>query len=309
MLTTDLNATYDDYVPYTGDSGRLNEDVSNKQNKTDNALTTVAKTVVGAINELFNNKQNKTDNALATTAKTIVGAINELFNNKQNNITERLNLYRNGVLGLTMNVTNDQGVAEIAGISRSLDLSSNSGEVHIGGCNWSLGHVLVGGYPNNLIMAARSAGDAVETHLGSSAMPWTGVWAKNFQNVSDRNLKDNIDYDINKIEDLLLNLKPCSYEWKEKEHSKEPFTHFGFIAQEVEEEMKNLGIDRYDCGILHKVHKRKTDEQGKSIEVDGYDYCINYIEMISPMLSIIQKQQAKITELEQRLEKVEKTTK
>ena len=28
MLTTDLNATYDDYVPYTGDSGRLNEDVS-----------------------------------------------------------------------------------------------------------------------------------------------------------------------------------------------------------------------------------------------------------------------------------------
>jgi hypothetical protein len=28
MLTTDLNATYDDYVPYTGDSGRLNEDVA-----------------------------------------------------------------------------------------------------------------------------------------------------------------------------------------------------------------------------------------------------------------------------------------
>lgn len=28
MLTTDLNATYDDYVPYTGDSGRLNEEVA-----------------------------------------------------------------------------------------------------------------------------------------------------------------------------------------------------------------------------------------------------------------------------------------
>jgi hypothetical protein len=28
MLTTDLNAKYDDYVPYTGDSGRLNEDVA-----------------------------------------------------------------------------------------------------------------------------------------------------------------------------------------------------------------------------------------------------------------------------------------
>lgn len=29
MITTDLNATYDDFVPYTGDSGRLNEDVAN----------------------------------------------------------------------------------------------------------------------------------------------------------------------------------------------------------------------------------------------------------------------------------------
>jgi hypothetical protein len=28
MLTTDLNAKYDDYVPYTGDSGRLNKDVA-----------------------------------------------------------------------------------------------------------------------------------------------------------------------------------------------------------------------------------------------------------------------------------------
>lgn len=29
MVTTDLNATYDDFVPYTGNSGRLNEDVAN----------------------------------------------------------------------------------------------------------------------------------------------------------------------------------------------------------------------------------------------------------------------------------------
>lgn len=29
MLTTDLDATYDDFVPYTGDSGRLNKDVAN----------------------------------------------------------------------------------------------------------------------------------------------------------------------------------------------------------------------------------------------------------------------------------------
>jgi hypothetical protein len=65
MLTTDLNATYDDYVPYTGDSGRLNEDVSNKQDKADNALTTTAKTVVGAINELDSDLTNNTSNISA----------------------------------------------------------------------------------------------------------------------------------------------------------------------------------------------------------------------------------------------------
>ena len=56
MLTTDLSATYDDFVQYSGD-GELNENVAemhaNKQDKTDNALTTTAKTIVGAINELL----------------------------------------------------------------------------------------------------------------------------------------------------------------------------------------------------------------------------------------------------------------
>ena len=28
MLTTNLSATYDDFVPYTGDKGRINEDVA-----------------------------------------------------------------------------------------------------------------------------------------------------------------------------------------------------------------------------------------------------------------------------------------
>lgn len=28
MITTNLNATYDDFVPYTGDTGQLNKDVA-----------------------------------------------------------------------------------------------------------------------------------------------------------------------------------------------------------------------------------------------------------------------------------------
>ena len=46
-----------------------------KQNKTDNSLTTSAKTITGAINEL---KTNIGNTSLNTTNKTITGAINEL---------------------------------------------------------------------------------------------------------------------------------------------------------------------------------------------------------------------------------------
>ena len=106
------------------------QDISHKQDKTDNSLLTTAKTVIGAINEIWNkftnyalanhdhngtyqpagnyaaadhnhdatyavknhehsqyltqhqdisHKQDKTDNSLLTTAKTIIGAINELW--------------------------------------------------------------------------------------------------------------------------------------------------------------------------------------------------------------------------------------
>lgn len=38
MLTTNLNATYDDFVPYTGDTGRLNADVALLKNNLDNTI-------------------------------------------------------------------------------------------------------------------------------------------------------------------------------------------------------------------------------------------------------------------------------
>ena len=96
------------------------QDISGKQDKTDNSLLTTVKTIVGAINELWNKfadyalsnhnhdgvyqpagsyaaadhthsqyltqhqdisgKQDKTDNSLPTTSKTIIGAITELWN-------------------------------------------------------------------------------------------------------------------------------------------------------------------------------------------------------------------------------------
>ena len=42
ILTTNLNATYDDFVPFTGDSGSLNRDVSDLRGDVDEMLTSVS---------------------------------------------------------------------------------------------------------------------------------------------------------------------------------------------------------------------------------------------------------------------------
>lgn len=54
MITTNLNATYDDFVPYTGDTGRLNADVALLRNNLNNRIDNIGKvelnTVYGANN-------------------------------------------------------------------------------------------------------------------------------------------------------------------------------------------------------------------------------------------------------------------
>jgi hypothetical protein len=51
----------------------INDVIGKKAN-----LPDTSKTIIGNISQINSNKQNKTDNALTTTAKSIVGAINEI---------------------------------------------------------------------------------------------------------------------------------------------------------------------------------------------------------------------------------------
>ncbi|WP_168105295.1 hypothetical protein, partial [Spiroplasma platyhelix] len=104
--TNDINQIKTDYVK----GSDLGNQLDIKQNKTDNALNTTIKTVVGAINEIksindaqtsdieyikenylesvdVEAKQDKTDNGLNTTIKTVVGAINEVKSNSDKQTT------------------------------------------------------------------------------------------------------------------------------------------------------------------------------------------------------------------------------
>lgn len=101
-----------------------------------------------------------------------------------------------------------------------------------------------------------------------------------FNNLSDIRLKDNIcDLSLEHVS-LLMDIHPKSFTFK---NDLTKSTHFGFIAQEIEQVFPNLvktaiGEDKRECK------------------------CVNYLEMIPLLLFKIQDLQAQIDELKSKKE-------
>jgi len=121
-------------------------------------------------------------------------------------------------------------------------------------------------------------------NLGSSSLRWSTVYAANGSiNTSDRNEKNTIvesDLGLN----FINNLKPVSFKWN-KDDGK---THYGLIAQDIEETITNLGKTVSDFGA---ISKEKDSPMG-----------LNYSQIISPLIKAIQELSA-----ENEILKTEKT--
>jgi hypothetical protein len=101
-----------------------------------------------------------------------------------------------------------------------------------------------------------------------------------FNNLSDIRLKENIRDLSLEHADLLMDIHPRAFAFK---NDLTKSTHFGFIAQEVEEVFPNLvktavGEDKRECK------------------------CVNYLEMIPLLLLKIQDLQSQIDELKSKKE-------
>lgn len=131
------------------------------------------------------------------------------------------------------------------------------------------------------------------SYLGGNATPWYYVIAHNFKNASDRNVKHDIEYFDNvDSTEIIMSLKPCSYKFNNDSAEK---TNYGFIAQDVEEALQNLGVDTDSIELVSKG----LDKDGKE------HYSLNYIQFIPLMVDTIQEQQKRIDDLEERLAKLE----
>lgn len=145
------------------------------------------------------------------------------------------------------------------------------------------------------------------------------VYATKYNTVSDRNKKHDIkELDEQSCVDIVCSLTPVSFKYDDTQFER---NHWGFIAQDVEEMLNNLGITWQDYAVVDKsVHKEEVftdvldsdgnpvlDENGnpkrepKTIETDKYDYFLRYEAFIAPLVKTVQFQQKKINETEKEI--------
>lgn len=150
--------------------------------------------------------------------------------------------------------------------------------------------------------------------LGSPSYLWTTIYAQTGSiNTSDRNEKKDILPLDETAKDFIMALNPVSYKFKDGESGR---THYGMIAQDVEEEMEELGMTPMDFAGFCKDQKTVpyVDSNGdeKDMPVEGqYAYGLRYEEFMAPAIKTIQllqnqvdAQQQEINELKQQLAEI-----
>lgn len=143
--------------------------------------------------------------------------------------------------------------------------------------------------------------------LGESWTRWSTIFSTNGAiHTSDRNKKENIETLSDKYEMLFNDLKPVSFKLKSTEETTHNRKHIGFISQDIEESMNNIGLSALDFGGFCKdVRKKENEETKEFVEVldeNGepiYDYSLRYSEFIALNTHMIQKQQKEIESLKE----------
>lgn len=136
-----------------------------------------------------------------------------------------------------------------------------------------------------------------EFYLGNSSVAWDEVWAFSYENASDRNKKNSIEYDMDKYEALFFELKPTQFKFN---NGKSGRYHVGFISQDVGESIENVGLSSQDFAAFVKAPREEKTNDGS----DECDYYLRYSEFIALNTHMIQKLYKKIDMLEDEITKL-----
>ncbi len=150
--------------------------------------------------------------------------------------------------------------------------------------------------------------------LGSAGLKWKEVYAGTGAiNTSDRNVKNNIESLTDIYEQLFMKLLPTSFTFKDGTSGR---THIGFISQDVEAAMEELGMTSLDFAGFCKDIKMKDGLNGAETEPDldengniQYLYSLRYSEFIALNTHMIQKLSQRTIDLEERVAQLEELIK
>lgn len=114
--------------------------------------------------------------------------------------------------------------------------------------------------------------------------------SEQFNIVSDRRKKKDVDYNMSRYDSLFRSLKPCSYRLKTDADTQE---HIGFIAQDVDEILRENGLDN-------------SAFVGRLYDLEGYSnddplLALRYGEFTALNTHMIQKLMGRVDELEKKM--------
>ena len=142
----------------------------------------------------------------------------------------------------------------------------------------------------------RPAGNRIG-NIGTPNHLWDTVYAKTGSiSSSDRNMKQDIVY-MGDIQEKFFNLlKPVTFKFIENRSGR---THYGFISQDIEESLTNLGLTGVDFAGFCK--DSYIDENNEVVT----SYSLRYTEFIALNTYMIQKLQEENRKLEERVGSLE----
>lgn len=148
--------------------------------------------------------------------------------------------------------------------------------------------------------------------LGTGSLRWGQIYSTaSAISTSDQNQKhDILCMDEKRAEALIAGLKPVTYKYNDGTSDR---THWGLIAQDIEELLDALGIDPKEfAGFIkskkEKIVDKRNGEMGPDLDADGnaqYEYGLRYEEFIAPLIKTVQMQRKQIASLEGRIAKLE----
>ena len=139
--------------------------------------------------------------------------------------------------------------------------------------------------------------------LGKSDIRFANIYTMYVTTPSDRKLKKDIKkIDNDFAEEFIDGLTASSYSFKDNSYNK---THTGFIAQDVEKLLIDMGLKLTDFAGLVKTPKNIDNDPDNFEGADeNYDYSLRYDDFIAPLVAYCQNLKKKNTELENKLNKI-----